>query len=321
MEQPFPDFRIIYFSAGHGITHQAGQYLTFLFHIQGEDIRRSYPICSSPGEELAIGVKRTINGVISRILVDKVKPGDVLHSTGAGGFFLAPPPGKDYRRIFFFAAGSGITPILPLIKSSLASGYNVVLVYSNASQEKTIFFRELNAIAAAHADQFTIEYLFSNAKNILRSRLERGLLLDMLKQYGKANSIYYLCGPEIYMLKIQFILLEQGIEKENIRKENFVIHRKSPSVNLPGDTASHYVTIEMKGARKSFIVNYPDSILRAALKAGIILPYSCETGSCGNCAAICKAGEVWLSANEVLMDSDLQKGLILTCTATLSMAM
>jgi ferredoxin-NADP reductase len=219
-----------------------------------------------------------------------------------------------YRRVFFFAAGSGITPILPLIKASLANGYNVVLVYSNPSPEKTIFYAELNAIAAANADNFRIEYLFSNAKNILRSRLERGLLLDLLKQYGKEQSLYYLCGPEIYMLKIQFILLEQGMEKENIRKENFVIHRKNLSANLPQDTSSHYVTIEMRGIRKSFIVNYPDTILRAAIKAGLVLPYSCETGSCGNCAAICKSGEVWLSGNEVLMDADLRKGLILTCT-------
>jgi ferredoxin-NADP reductase len=203
---------------------------------------------------------------------------------------------------------------LPLIKSSLASGYSVVLVYSNASPEKTIFYSELKAIAAENTDKLVIEYLFSNAKNILRSRLERELLLDMLRKYGKENSLYYLCGPEIYMLKIQFILLEQGIEKENIRKENFVVHRKNLSINLPGDTASHYVTIDRGGVKKSFTVNYPDTILRAALKAGIVLPYSCETGSCGNCAAICKSGEVWLSGNEVLMDSDLRKGLILTCT-------
>jgi ring-1,2-phenylacetyl-CoA epoxidase subunit PaaE len=248
------------------------------------------------------------------MLVDRVRPGDVLNTTGAGGFFLAPLPGNDYSRIFFFAAGSGITPIIPLIRSSLAGGYKVVLVYSNASREKTIFYQELNAIAAANTNNFSIEYLISNAKNILRSRLERGLLLDILKQYGNGKNLYYLCGPEIYMLKIQFILQEQGIEKENIRKENFVIHRKNPSLNLPPDNGSHYVEIEVRNERKSFLVKYPDTILRAALKAGIVLPYSCETGSCGNCAAICKSGEVWLSGNEVLMDADLRKGLILTCT-------
>jgi ring-1,2-phenylacetyl-CoA epoxidase subunit PaaE len=285
-----------------------------LFHVRGEDIRRSYSICSTPGEQLAIGVKRTTNGVISRMLVDQVKPGDVLLTTGAGGFFLAPPPGRDYQRILFFAAGSGITPILPLIKSTLANGYPVALIYSNAAAEKTIFYHDLNALALQYKHSFNIEYLFSNAKNILRSRLERGLLLDLLQQYGKEKSLFYLCGPEIYMLKIQFILLEQGIAKENIRKENFVIHRKDPHANLPADTAAHHVTIEMKEGRKSFLVNYPDTILRAAIKAGITLPYSCETGSCGNCAAICKSGEVWLSGNEVLMDSDLQKGVILTCT-------
>ncbi len=248
------------------------------------------------------------------MLVDQIKPGDKLDSSGAGGFFLPPPRGKKYSRVYFFAAGSGITPILPLIKACLENHINVVLIYSNNTLDKTIFYNELNTLRSHYPAQFVIEYLFSNAKNILRSRLERGLLLDLLLQYGMENCIYYLCGPELYMLKIQFILLEQGVDKEKIKKENFVIHKKNSAANLPPDTTSHRVTVEFVNETRTFAVDFPETILRAAKRQGTTLAYSCETGSCGNCAAFCKSGEVWLSANEVLMEADLHKGLTLTCT-------
>ena len=115
------------------------------------------------------------------------------------------------------------------------------------------------------------------------------------------------------MLKIQFILIEQGINKDDIRKENFVIHQNVNAI-LPPDTRTHSVHIFQDSVINSFEVHYPHTILQAAKKAGLFLPFSCEAGSCGNCAVKCLKGEVWHAANEVLMENDLKKGMILTCT-------
>ena len=140
-----PDFKTYVFEDGHGIYYKAGQYLTLATIHHGEEVRRSYSITSSPliNEPLAIGVKRMANGFFSRLLIDKTKPGDVFTTTGAGGFFILPADIDNIRQLFFFAAGSGITPILSLIKTALVAHahISIVLIYSNASKEKTIFLQ------------------------------------------------------------------------------------------------------------------------------------------------------------------------------------
>jgi ring-1,2-phenylacetyl-CoA epoxidase subunit PaaE len=132
-----------------------------------------------------------------------------------------------------------------------------------------------------------------------------------IKDYS--HTLFYICGPEVYMRMCTYILQEQGVPKDHIRKENFIIQRIDPPKQLPPDTNSHKVTLTLGDKRYNFMVSYPDSILKAAQKLGILLPYSCETGRCGNCAALCISGKVWLSYNEVLTEKDLASGLTLTC--------
>jgi ring-1,2-phenylacetyl-CoA epoxidase subunit PaaE len=110
-----------------------------------------------------------------------------------------------------------------------------------------------------------------------------------------------------------YTLQEEDVPKENIRRENFIIEKKLPPKAVPPDTETHFVTIEQGEARYHFPSAYPDTILQSAKKQGIELPYSCETGRCGNCAARCTGGKVWLSYNEVLTEKDLAEGLTLTC--------
>ena len=138
-------FKTFIFEEGHGITYKAGQYITLVQHVNNEELRRSYSICSSPelNEPLTIGVKRVENGLFSRQLIDYAKPGDEWTTTGAGGLFVLPAEVENYQQVFFLAAGSGITPIYSLIKTVLNFHHSlsVVLIYSNASSEKTVFFR------------------------------------------------------------------------------------------------------------------------------------------------------------------------------------
>ncbi len=143
MSKQVKDFKTFVFEEDHGIVYKAGQYLTLVRHAHGEDIRRSYSITSSPvlNEPLSIGVKRVENGFFSRILVDTATAGDELITIGAGGLFILPDNIENYKQVFFFAAGSGITPVYSLIKTLLHAHThtNVVLIYSNTSQQKNDF--------------------------------------------------------------------------------------------------------------------------------------------------------------------------------------
>lgn len=314
------DFKTFVFEDGHTISYKAGQYLTLVRFENGEELRRSYSITSSPvlGEPLAIGVKRVENGVFSRQLIDRTLPGDELLSTGCGGFFVLPDESTPYEQLFFFAAGSGITPVLSLVKTALHGRphFRVVLVYSNASLEKAIYLSDLQALQQQFADRFILETLFSNAADLSRARLHRDLVLEYREQYAgesENTTLFYICGPESYMRLCTYTLQASGIAPSNIRKENFYFTNQGKRDALPPDTKDRTVWIKLGQAAYKIPVQYPDSILKAAKKQGLVLPYSCEAGRCGNCVAKCTAGTVWHSYNEVLTEKELVQGLILTC--------
>lgn len=312
-------FKTFTFREGHGIEYKSGQYLTLVHQTKHEEIRRSYSIVSSPqlNEPLTVGVKRIENGALSRQLVDHSNIGDEVLTIGAGGFFTLPEKIEAYKQIFFFAAGSGITPIFSLLKTVLHfhKQIHAVLIYSNASAEKTIFFNQLQQLSAGFSDHFHLHFIFSNLADLHLAHLNRDYLLKLLSQFSIADfnhSLFYLCGPEAYMRMCTYTLQEEKVPRENIRRETFLIHRQ-PHQNLPPDKATHSAKVFFENRTYEFDVHYPDSILQAARKNGINLPYSCETGRCGNCAAQCISGKVWLSYNEVLTEKDLQSGLTLTC--------
>jgi ring-1,2-phenylacetyl-CoA epoxidase subunit PaaE len=316
-------FKTISFATEEAIPYQAGQYLTLVDYVGEEEVRRSYSITSSPAlnEPLTIGVKRIENGLFSRKLVDRAKPGDTWLTTGSGGFFTLPDDVSALKQLFFFAAGSGITPIYSLIKtvSHEHPHLPIVLIYSNAAAEKTLFRKELEKLAQLYPQTLTIEFLYSNSPNLNRARLHRDLFLQLLEQHvtaAKNEVLFYICGPEAYMRMCTYILQEHDVPKEQIKRENFIIHTKDPHKIEPPDKGVHQVTINWNQQQMQFPVVYPQTILSAAEAAGYALPYSCRSGQCGNCVAQCTEGQVWMSYNEVLTEKDLAKGLILTCTGS-----
>jgi ring-1,2-phenylacetyl-CoA epoxidase subunit PaaE len=314
------NFKTFTFRNGHSIKYESGQFITLVDNTGKKEIRRSYSIISSPAwnEPLAIAVKRIDNGFFSRKLVDYAKPGDRVFTTGAGGFFRLPENIKTFRHIYFFAAGSGIAPVLSLIKTVLHDHHDifVMLVYSNPSVESTAFYGLLKDLENEYPHQIRVHFLFSSEADLRKARLNRELFLEFLaiNQYDRRKILFYTCGPENYMRMIIFLLLEEGFPAENIKKEDFNPGNKKLGLRTPPDKNTYQVILEFKGSGFQFPVHYPDTILQAAKKIKLNLPYSCETGKCGSCAAICKSGNVWLSNNEVLTDKDLEKGLILTCT-------
>ena len=322
IREEVPNFKTFVLEADRPLHYTAGQYITLVNVVNGEEVRRSYSISSTPalGEPLTIGVKRVENGYFSRLLVDKGKVGDRLRSTGAGGLFTLPEDIHAYRQVFFLAAGSGITPIFSLIKTALYQHphLQLVLIYSNAAREKSIFREVLETLELEYPKQLRIEFLYSNTANLGKARLYRELLLELLKQYRNASddqTLYYICGPEAYMRMCLYTLQGEGVALENIRRENFVIQHINPPKTAPPDKGPHKVTLELFGREHQFVVQYPDTVLSAAKKQGLSLPYSCEVGRCGNCLALCTSGQVWLSYNEVLTEKELSRGLVLTCVA------
>lgn len=313
-----PGFKI--FSFEENIDYRAGQYLTFTEGTGNNEIRRSYSITSSPAwnEPLSIGVKRIENGLFSRKLVDEIKPGNTLYSIGSGGFFTLPENLSLYKQLFFFAAGSGITPVYSLIKEVLGMQVptQLVLIYSNASKEKTAFYGELNEWQKQFPRRLHIEYLFSNDRDLFRARLHKELLktlLHSLSANSLADNLYYICGPEAYIRMCTFTLIENHIPAGHIKKEDFaIIPRRISTAAIP-DKETHLVRLHTETDDLSFEVPYPDSILQAAKKRNILLPYSCETGRCGSCVATCISGKIWHSYNEVLTEKELAQGLVLTC--------
>ena len=314
------DFKTFFFFNGHGLQYQSGQFITLIDHIGLQEIRRSYSIISSPElrEPLAIGVKRMANGFFSRNLIDKAKPGDQLVTSGVTGLFRLPDNMHAYNRFFFFAAGSGITPIYSLLKTLLVAypHKKVVLTYSSPSATAAPYYEELRKLEHQHPQQLRIYFAFSSNANLRRARLNREFLLELLRdnQANYTESFFFTCGPESYMRLVIFTLLEEGFPQEHIKKEDFNSGNKKLSPRLPPHKGNHHIQIKLGDQYFEFTVQYPETILQAAKRMKINLPYSCETGKCGACTAKCSSGKIWLSNNEVLTEEDLQKGLVLTCT-------
>jgi ferredoxin-NADP reductase len=302
------------------LPYLAGQFLTFVIHHHGKEERRSFSISSTPiaDEQLSITVKRVDNGVYSRLLIDKAMVGDKLITTGAAGLFTLPANIEHYKQIFFFAAGIGITPIYSLLKTILytSAHVHIVLVYSNRNRNETVFYSELIELTKKFKGRFLIEFLFSSDFDLLKARLNKELLPQLVRQHALVNpgdNLYYTCGPFSYMRMVILSLEEMGVPVDNIRKENFNTELKPIIKAIPPDIAPHKVVLRSQEKEYSFISQYPDTILQAARKNGINLPYSCETGRCGSCAVKCITGKIWMSNNEVLTDSDIANGNILTC--------
>lgn len=298
--------------------YRAGQFLTILS--PGGKERRSYSFSSDTGTDryAAITVKRIHNGLMSRYMFDKARPGDTLQVSGPSGFFVLPENIDAYEQVFFMAAGIGITPVFSLIKSLLLNHplVRVALIYSSRSITETVFYDQLQSLAATYKERFHIEYLFSTAADLSRARLNKLLLPKLIGEHlrtEKAKALFYVCGPFVYMRMVLLALEEAYISAENVKKENFntaVIQQKF----APPDTGSHHVTIQYNGEQFHFNSAYPDTILSSAQKHNIALPYSCGNGICGTCAAQCIKGKVWHRNNEVLTEKELKAGLVLTCT-------
>lgn len=295
---------------------QPGQFITLVFNTVHGEKRRSFSLISNPGEPLMITVKKIDNGEFSRPLVYESKPGDILFSSGISGVFVLPTQPEKLQHCFL-AAGSGITPCYALIRFLLSTTEaSIVLFYSNKNSDDAIFFDQIKTLQEQYSDRFKVRFLFSDHSDLYYKRLSKWLLERLLDEYIHTDiesTRFYLCGPYEYMQMAEIVLLNRT-SRSNIIKESF---SSLPRMVLPEppDKDMHQVTLKINESRYTIDVKYPDTVLKAAKRQNIVLPYSCEAGRCAACIATCTKGKVWMAYNEVLVDEEVRRGRILTCQA------
>lgn len=304
----------------------AGQFLTFVFNIRGRELRRSYSLCSSPDvdEPLKIAVKRIENGEISRLLHHKLAVGEVLTALPPNGIFTYTIQEFLPRTIFLFGAGVGITPLIAMVKTALIreKASKIVLIYSNRSAPDTLFYEELNQLQASYPERFVLIYAFSQSKNLLKARLNVGLIEKTVEEnleFDQKDALCYLCGPIDYMVTCRIVLLKLGFDITQIKRETFVLPEDEAddddtTEKVVKDTNTYSVVLNFKGVEHHLQVPYHKSILNAALEQKIDLPYSCKAGICSSCTATCTSGHVRMDYNEVLLDHEIAAGRVLVCT-------
>lgn len=289
----------------------AGQYITLETIISGETVRRSYSICSAPYEDdLAVGIKAIPKGVFSNH-AQKLKAGDSLVVGFPEGRFVYR---ETHMHQLGIAAGSGITPIMSLLKTHLAqsSQHRFTLIYGNKSPETAMFYEELGALEQQMEGRLTIHWVFSRAseKDAAFGRIDAGYLKHVLKGFDSQPS--YLCGPEAMIQTSQQVLESLGFSKEEILYELFYSENTEKKTDAEAGTAQ--LELICDGETHQLQLS-GESILDAALKHKIDVPYSCQGGVCSSCIAKVTEGKARMENNQILTDGEVAEGLVLTCQA------
>lgn len=293
--------------------YRAGQFLTLEVPYQGATLRRCYSLASCPETEREhkVTIKRVEGGRISNWIHDQVSVGSMLR--------VLPPEGRFVMRakaehMLMFAGGSGITPVIAIIKSALAStDRKIELIYANRNAASVIFDAELKALVAQYPTRFRYVSRLDNVDGFLR-------IADITRLLsGRTDGEYFLCGPEGFMHTVERGLLAGGVDSERIHVERFVslTEKAAPSesgAEQLGDVPEQ-IKVELQG--KAYDVPYVrgQSLLKSALDAGLDAPYSCEEGFCGSCTARLLDGTVEMQEDDALTAEEKKKGYVLACQA------
>ena len=299
---------------------KAGQYITLKATIEGKELRRDYSICSSPNSGiLKVAVKAVADGTFSLYANSQLKVGDVMEVAAPNGRFIFEPNPSLARTIAAFAAGSGITPVMSIAKTVLKDepNSNFVLVYGNKSSKDTIFLDELLHLQSKYQDRLRIHFVYSQSQEdkSLFGRIEKSTVNFILKNEHKDTKFdrFYICGPEPMIHSVKDVLLEYGINESQILFELFTVTTPAKPIDSALIDGTTKVTVMLDDVETTFVMDQKKSVLEAALAENLDAPYSCQGGICSSCLARLKEGEVTMRQNNILTDSELEEGLILTC--------
>ena len=300
--------------------YKAGQYITIKFKQGEKEIRRAYSICSAPGNGLLkVGVKKVKGGVFSEYANTELKAGDSLEVMLPEGKFILNPEASTAKNYAAFAAGSGITPVLSIIKTALIEEPNstFVLVYGNQTLQESMFHSELLELQSSYPERFHIVFIYSRKQEgeALFGRIDRSTVHFLLKNKFKERVFndFYLCGPEPMIEEVSSVLTAEGIEKNNIHFELFTTSKEGTLVDSHDGNTQLTVTVDDE--TETFTMPQSQSVLEAVLAKNIDAPYSCQGGICSTCIARIVEGKAEMRKNQILTDSEIAEGLILTCQA------
>lgn len=306
-----------------------GQYLTFRKHMEGAEVRRSYSICSSPAEgELRVAIKKVENGKFSTYAHSSIKSGDVLDVMPPMGKFTPRPSDKKHREYLAFAAGSGITPIMSIMKTVLEQEpeSSFTLVYGNRTRGSVIFREAIEALKNKYMQRLRIFYvlsreymdvpLFNGRITAEKAREFCDKLID-LSTMDEA----FICGPEEMILSVRQQLVDMGMPAASVHMELFTspdqpkaAHQEWAANHSGSKGPVSQVSITLDGTTFDMEVPFnEESILDAALRHGADLPYACKGGVCCTCRARVMEGKVEMEVNYSLEPDEVEKGFVLTC--------
>lgn len=303
-----------------------GQNLTLKAVVNGEEVRRSYSICSAPFEnELSIAIKKADAGKFSVHANAYMQKGDIIEVFPPTGKFFTKLDAVNQKHYAAFAAGSGITPIISIIKATLAteSLSSFTLVYGNRSRSSIMFFEELEGLKNRYINRFNIIHILSREKteavNFGKIDIHKLTELQKFMPYTKFDETF-ICGPESMVFCVKDFLEQQGIDKRKIHFELFntpgqkTLKVTGQITGETNNTSCSQIIIKLDGRSVIFDLAFDSiSILDAALKQGADLPFACKGGVCSTCKAKLTSGKVTMDTNYALEPEELDEGYILTC--------
>ncbi len=314
---------------------QAGQYITIKHKIHGKEVRRAYsissaPVVSGPQASITVGIKEVAGGAFSPYANRYIQKGDVIEVMPPQGRFLYAPTSAPVH-ILGVAAGSGITPILSIAKRVLVNGskHTFTLIYGNKSPQDVMFSSEIEALKAAYPNQFKIQWVYSqaNEETSLFGRIDTAAINYVLKNIDTDPfDAAYLCGPEGMIKTATESLEKAGLATDQIHYELFTVATESTSdsgeTTSAGALAAGNIAVEVTvdGETASLEMDAKTILLDAIIKADIDAPYSCQGGVCSSCICKVTKGSATMIKNQILTDSEIADGLVLSCQAMVTSA-
>lgn len=301
-----------------------GHHVTMRAHIDGEDVRRSYSICSNANSgKLRVGIKRLPGGAFSNWAFEHLEAGDVVEVMPPVGEFTIKPDRDTTRHRVAIAAGSGITPVLSLISTTLESepGSTWTLVYGNRTANSVMFLEELEGLKDRYPDRFQLIHVLSREGSdlpLLSGRIDDAKIRVVHEQIlgGREIDDWYLCGPYDMVMAARATLADLGVDDARMHDELFFagpLDEASLPPEPPQGEGTVDLTVILDGRAVETRMDPETSILDAALRVRSELPFSCKGGMCASCKGRIEEGEVRMDKNYALVDTELDAGYVLTC--------